>query len=197
MKRPGGRTGSVTRSGSPDCPKASRRGYGRGRPQELRASRNLVRGLEVSIHGPPCSSPIGVCQPCRASLTDGNLWSSDQRKCYTPTDWLRRLATGGCELGPAGLTLLSRSRACGDAPRRRTTVTTIHAPDHFTALAVRLLGGMQTLWPVLVILSCCLSQSRSRRPVASLARADLQREAHRREAGRCSDPGDLASHGER
>jgi hypothetical protein len=76
-------------------------------------------------------------------------------------------------------------------------VTTIHAPDHFTALAERLLGGMQTLWPVLVILSCCLSQSRSRRPVANLARADLQREAHRREAGRCSDPGDLASHGER
>ncbi len=31
-------------------------------------------------------------------------------------------------------------------------------------LAERLLGGMQTLWPVLVILSCCLSQSRSQRP---------------------------------
>jgi hypothetical protein len=32
-------------------------------------------------------------------------------------------------------------------------------------LAERLLGGMQTLWPVLVILSCCLTQSRNHTPV--------------------------------
>src|SRR5260370_2169405 len=72
-------------------------------------------------------------------------------------DWLRRLATGGCEHAPVALNLVllklgicfERRRGASRAAvslRRRTTVSTTRVSDRFTALP-----GEQALAAVVVV----------------------------------------------